>query len=84
MPSPSEAKARVVQELQFQEVSKSRRVLQVGIAIVYCLFAAGIVFGYAAIKPVLIDEGVYKNYCTREELRDGTTPCYGQEIRLNL
>ncbi|KAK5093684.1 hypothetical protein LTR70_005683 [Exophiala xenobiotica] len=84
MPSPSDAKARVVQELQFQEVSKSRRVLQVGIAIVYCLFAAGIVFGYAAIKPVLIDEGVYKNYCTREELREGTTPCYGQEIRLNL
>lgn len=84
MSSPSDAKAHAVQQLQSQEVSKSRRVLQVGIAIVYCLFAAGIVFGYAAIKPVLIDEGVYKNYCTKEELRQGTTPCYGQEIRLNI
>ncbi|KAK5950693.1 hypothetical protein OHC33_008360 [Knufia fluminis] len=81
---PSDAKAAVVQELQFQEVSKPRRILQVGIAILYCLFAAGVVFGYAAIKPVLIDEGVYKNYCTEEELREGTSPCYLQEIRLNL
>ena len=54
------------------------------IAIIYCLFAAGIVFGYAAIKPVLIDEGVFKNLCTEQELKDGTSPCYQQEIRLNL
>lgn len=46
---PSDAKAAVVQELQFQEVSKPRRILQVGIAILYCLFAAGVVFGYAAM-----------------------------------
>ena len=83
-PSPFDRKASVVQELHFQEVSKTRRVVQTAIAIAYCLFAAGVVFGYAAIKPVLIDEGVYKNYCTEEELREGTSPCYLQEIRLNL
>lgn len=51
------------------------------VAVIYCLFAAGIVFGYAAIKPVLIREGVYKDQCTRKELEDGVVPCYGQEIR---
>lgn len=57
---------------------------QVCIAIVYCLFAAGIVFGYAAIKPVLIDEGVFDNLCTPEEKEKHTSPCFQQEIRLNL
>lgn len=54
------------------------------IAIIYCLFAAGIVFGYAAIKPVLIDEDVFKDLCTADELERGVSPCYQQEIRLNL
>lgn len=30
---------------------------------VYCLFAAGVVFGYAAIKPVLKAEGAYRRVC---------------------
>lgn len=50
----------------------------------YCLLAAGIIFGYAAIKPVLIAEGVYKNLCTKEELDSGVRTCYAQEIHLNL
>ncbi|TKA56567.1 hypothetical protein B0A49_11993, partial [Cryomyces minteri] len=58
--------------------------VQVAVAVVYCLLAAGIVFGYAAIKPVLISEGVYRNLCTREELEQGVRVCYAQEIRLNL
>lgn len=58
--------------------------VQVIVAIIYCLFAAGIVFGYAAIKPVLIDEGVFKGLCTAEELEKKTSPCFQQEIRLNL
>lgn len=74
----------VIEPLRYQEQPKAKRILQVAIAIFYCLFAAGIVFGYAAIKPVLIAEGVYKNYCTKHELEEGTSPCYQQEIRLNL
>jgi len=52
--------------------------------VTYCLFAAGIVFGYAAIKPVLIREGVYRKYCTRKELEKDVRVCYEQEIRLNF
>lgn len=68
------------------EVSKTKRIFQVAIAVIYCLFAAGVVFGYAAIKPVLIQEGVYSQFCKRDELIGielGTT-CYEQEIRLNF
>lgn len=58
--------------------------VQVIVAVIYCLFAAGIVFGYAAIKPVLIREKVYRNLCTKEELDKNVRTCYDQEIRLNL
>lgn len=67
------------------QISKLTCVLvQVVIAVVYCLFAAGIVFGYAAIKPVLIREDVYRDRCTKEELEQGVRVCYDQEIHLNL
>jgi MFS family permease len=58
--------------------------VQVTAAVTYCLFAAGIVFGYAAIKPVLIREGVYRQYCTKKEIEQGARTCYEQEIRLNF
>lgn len=51
---------------------------------IYCLLAAGVVFGYAAIKPVLIEEGVYRDRCTDEELEDNISTCYGQEIRYDF
>lgn len=47
----------------------------------YCLFAAGVVFGYAAIKPVLLEEGVYRNKCSKQELKDDVPVCYEQELR---
>ena len=50
-------------------------------AVIYCLFAAGVVFGYAAIKPVLIKEQVYRKYCTQKELDKNVRVCYEQEIR---
>ncbi|EON68466.1 hypothetical protein W97_07676 [Coniosporium apollinis CBS 100218] len=66
------------------EVSKAKRIVQVFAAVIYCLLAAGVVFGYAALKPVLISEGVYRNRCTQEELDKDVRVCYEQEIRLNL
>lgn len=66
------------------EFSSSKRIIQVAIAVIYCLFAAGIVFGYAALKPVLVKEGVYKDRCTKQELEDEVWVCYEQEVRLNL
>lgn len=66
------------------DVSRTRRILQVCIAVVYCLLAAGVVFGFAALKPVLVDEGVYRDKCTPQEVEDGVWVCYEQELRLNL
>jgi MFS family permease len=42
------------------------------------------VFGYAALKPVLIHEHVYRDRCTKEELEQGVRTCFDQEIHLNL
>ncbi|EWC43622.1 hypothetical protein DRE_01509 [Drechslerella stenobrocha 248] len=66
------------------EVPKSTRKLQVALATIYCLLSAGVVFGYAAIKPVLIAEGVYRDRCTRDELDQGVRECFGQELHLNF
>ncbi|KAL8651670.1 MAG: hypothetical protein Q9210_003119 [Variospora velana] len=62
------------------EVSKTRRLVQVTTAVVYCLFAAGIVFGYAALKPVLLAERVYREYCPKVRTSAAET-CYEQELR---
>jgi len=59
-------------------------IVQVAAAVVYCLLAAGVVFGYAALKPVLIKENVYRNLCTQDELDRDVRVCFAQEIRLNL
>ncbi|KAL4975954.1 major facilitator superfamily domain-containing protein [Aspergillus desertorum] len=61
------------------EVSSAKRVVQVSLAVVYCFLAAGIVFGFAAIKPVFVREGVYHDFCSEEE-----DICYRQELSLNL
>ena len=66
------------------EVSKGKRIAQVIFAVTYCLLAAGVVFGFAAIKPVFVAEGVYKDKCTQKELDEGVWVCYEQELRLNL
>lgn len=44
--------------------------------VIYCLFSAGVVFGYAAIKPVFKAEGAYQDTC------HGDDTCV--EIHLNL
>jgi hypothetical protein len=56
-------------------------IAQVCAAVIYCLLAAGPVFGFAAIKPVFIREGVYRDQCSKEELGHGYGLCYGQETR---
>lgn len=59
--------------------------VQVAVAVLYCLLAAGVVFGYAALKPVLVREGVYRDLCTDEDWsgrREGEVrTCYEQELR---
>jgi hypothetical protein len=38
------------------------------------------VFGFAALKPVLVEEGVYHDQCTEDELRDGIELCKQQDL----
>ncbi|KAG6363052.1 hypothetical protein INS49_008147 [Diaporthe citri] len=67
------------------EVPKWKRVLQVFATVIYCLFAAGTVFGYAALKPVLKKEGAYQDVCGAggsDASPDDVDTCV--EIRLNL
>ena len=56
--------------------------VQVAATVVYCLFAAGVVFGYAAIKPVLKKEGAYLDICSGGTGDVSESTCV--EIHLNL
>lgn len=58
-------------------------IVQIATAVLSCLLATGIIFGYAALKPVLIREHVYEELCTKDDLKE-PLPCYDQEVRLNL
>lgn len=49
--------------MYFFEASVRRRYAQVFCAVVWCLFGAGPIFGFAALKPTLIDQGIYENMC---------------------
>ncbi|KAK1451243.1 FMP42 [Colletotrichum cuscutae] len=70
------------------KVSNTRRWVQVATSIVACWLAAGIVFGFAALKPVLIAEGVYSDLCDANDpgaVDNGDyIPCTEQDLRLNL
>lgn len=49
-----------------------------------CWFASGIVFGFAALKPILVKEGVFRDLCTPEEIDAGVEVCFDQDLRLNF
>jgi len=57
---------------------------QVFATVLACWLASGIVFGFAALKPVLISEGVYRELCTPDELKADLEVCHEQDLRLNL
>ncbi|KAL5117998.1 hypothetical protein ACEQ8H_004144 [Pleosporales sp. CAS-2024a] len=62
----------------------AKRVAQVVATVVACWFASGIVFGFAALKPILIKEGVFRELCTQDELDANVEVCLSQDLRLNL
>jgi hypothetical protein len=51
------------------------------VGVLSCALASGIVFGFAALKSVLIEEEVYRESCTKEELVDNARVCYMQDLR---
>ncbi|KAH6644614.1 major facilitator superfamily domain-containing protein [Boeremia exigua] len=65
-------------------VSTFKRAAQVFAVVLACWFASGIVFGFAALKPILVKEGVFRDLCTQEELDEDVEVCYEQGLRLNL
>ncbi|KAL4902728.1 hypothetical protein BDW74DRAFT_157457 [Aspergillus multicolor] len=66
------------------KVSTTKRLAQVFATILACWFGSGIIFGYAALKPVLVAQGVYRDLCIPSELVEDFDTCYDQELRLNL
>jgi hypothetical protein len=51
------------------------------VTILACWFASGVPYGFAALKPVLVSEGVYRDLCTDEELKEGVELCAAQDIK---
>lgn len=70
--------------VQHNNVSKTIRIIQVACAVIWCLLVAGPSFGFAALKPILVSEGVYRDYCTPKEIKHGVEICQQQELKLNL
>ncbi|KAJ5961144.1 Major facilitator superfamily domain general substrate transporter [Penicillium vulpinum] len=64
--------------------SPAKRIAQVAVTVLACWSASGIVFGFAALKPVLVEEGVYHERCTPAEIDEGLELCAQQDLRLNL
>ncbi|GFZ42804.1 hypothetical protein JCM24511_00522 [Saitozyma sp. JCM 24511] len=60
-------------------VSTTKRIFQIASSIVFCFTVAGLVFGFAALKPILIDSGVYQELCDEYE-----GYCKAQDTRLNF
>jgi hypothetical protein len=54
---------------------------QVIVTVLACWLASGIVFGFAALKPVLLSEGVYEDLCSDEEVDDDVGVCFKQELQ---
>ncbi|KAI1457486.1 putative MFS transporter [Annulohypoxylon moriforme] len=74
------------------KVSAAKRAAQVGFAIIACWFAAGIVYGFASLKPILIASDVYSDACPPSDSENddaaldtpSSLPCPAQDMRLNL
>ncbi|KAL4932357.1 putative MFS transporter [Aspergillus undulatus] len=66
------------------KVSTAKRLAQVFATVLACWLGSGIIFGYAALKPVLVAQGVYRDLCPVDELDGELGTCTEQELRLNL
>lgn len=59
------------------------KIAQVVCACIWCLFSAGIIFGFAALKPVLLQEGIYSDLCLKQDDLEVPEPCTKQDLKLN-
>ncbi|OBA13956.1 uncharacterized protein OGAPODRAFT_103645 [Ogataea polymorpha] len=74
--------------MYFFETPTKKRIAQVACAVIWCLFGAGPIFGFAALKPVLVDQKVYEDVCnlsSQDYLAEGFIPnCTEQDLKLNM
>lgn len=73
------------------DVPRTRRLLQCICAIIWCLVSGGPIFGFAALKPILVTEGVYEYTCDVgvEPLfhsleGSAVSKCNAQDLKLNM
>ncbi|CAI4216433.1 unnamed protein product [Parascedosporium putredinis] len=77
------ASRKPIEYVAAYEVAKWKRIFQIVVTLIYSLLAAGIIFGYAALKPVLRQEGAYRDGCAAKGGSDQDVDvCV--EMRLNL
>lgn len=62
-----------------QQVSVNTRLVQCASAIFWCLLSGGPIFGFAALKPVLIKEHVYEYVCDAT-VNSSSTPYWGKFV----
>lgn len=62
--------------------SLAKRVLQICCSIAWCLVAAGPIFGFAALKPILISEGIYSERCDVGSVRNDAFDYLSQKFVL--
>ena len=65
----------------YREWYANHSLAQVCFTVLACWLASGIVFGFAALKSVLIRQGIYRELCTAKELQAGVEVCYKQDLR---
>lgn len=66
------------------EVKPSLRLAQCVSAATYVFLSAGIIFGFAALKPILISENVYLSQCDISTKHDTLeAQCLDQDMKLN-
>lgn len=54
-----------------EEVKPTKRILQCIAATIYVFLSAGVIFGFAAFKPIMIFEKVYESECEGTSVYDG-------------
>lgn len=68
-----------------EDKSKRLKIVQITCASIWCLFSAGIVFGFAALKTILIKEGIYADMCQNDiGTLEAKGPCVEQDLKLNF
>ncbi|WLF80919.1 hypothetical protein PVL30_004712 [Lodderomyces elongisporus] len=75
-----------------KDASTSKRLIQCICAITWVLLSGGPIFGFAALKPVLIQSGIYESLCDVENASSdlvgsaqvGLAKCTKQDLKLNM